>query len=112
MSLKELTAEKHKAAENTAFMQAVFKGGMTEEVWADWTYQKLKFYGILEYMCARYGFMNDLLPLIREEGLRHDYEHMTSDRLIIVRKTTHSYLEYLRGLKDRQLLAHLYSRIP
>jgi len=108
MSLKELTAEKHKAAENTAFMQAVFKGGMTEEVWADWTYQKLKFYGILEYMCARWGHMNDLSALRREEGLRNDFENMATDKIIIVRKTTHQYLEYLRDLTDRQLLAHVY----
>lgn len=108
MSLKDLTAEKHKAAESTAFMQAVFKGGMTETVWADWTYQKLKFYGILEYLCARWGHMNDLSALRREEGLRNDFEKMTPDKLIITRKTTHAYLDYLRDLQDRQLLAHVY----
>mgnify|MGYP003353756242 CR=1 FL=1 len=48
MSLKELTADKHKEAESTNFMRAVFARKLPDNLWADWTYQKALFYGAIE----------------------------------------------------------------
>ena len=48
MSLKELTAEKHKEAETTPFMKAVFDRTLPQDLWIDWTYQKWLFYGAIE----------------------------------------------------------------
>jgi heme oxygenase len=108
MSIKELTAPKHKQAETTKFMQAVFAGKMTPEVWADWTWQKEHFYKIIEYRCGRAGLMNDLMGLHRSDALREDYDDMVHGNLVITRKVTHDYCSYLNSLDPSQLLAHLY----
>ena len=48
MSLKELTKDKHAAAESTPFMKAVFANKMITKVWTDYTYQKQLWYKEIE----------------------------------------------------------------
>jgi len=43
MSLKELTAEKHKLAESTPFMKAVFANTLPKDLWVDFVAQKNSF---------------------------------------------------------------------
>jgi len=76
MSLKELTAEKHKLAESTPFMQAVFKRQLPESLWADWTYQKTLFYGGIEGAAGACRLLGDLPDIRRAFYLYLDFVDM------------------------------------
>jgi heme oxygenase len=110
MSLKELTAEKHRAAENTKFMKAVFERRMTKDVWADWTKQKYLIYREIESRCQENGYLKDLSGIERAERLMDDYSKMIKDTEgFAFRDTTFEYQNYIRNLDAPLLLAHLYT---
>ena len=60
MSLNEITKEVHKAAEETKFMKSVFKKQMTTDVWRDYTYNKMLWYGAIECKARAEGLLDDL----------------------------------------------------
>ena len=60
MSLKDLTWDKHQAAEATDFMKSVFKKKMPTSVWADYTYNKMLWYGAIETKASAEGYLDDL----------------------------------------------------
>lgn len=113
MSLKELTAEKHEAAESTPFMKAVFAKSMPKEVWADWTYQKALFYGAIEGAAGAAGLLHDLPDIRRAFYLYQDFDEMwdkdttrPSFRPVVV-----DYYNYILSIsKDaNRVMAHLYT---
>jgi heme oxygenase len=106
MSIKELTADKHREAETTAFMQAVFKGTMDRKTWADFIWQKAHFYRVIEFHCNRAGYLDDLPSIQRAERLGNDYIEI--GEFTFTRKTTHDYMSYLNYLDEHKMLAHLY----
>ncbi len=112
MSLKELTAEKHKLAESTAFMQAVFNKSLPQDLWIDWTYQKWLFYGAIEGAAGANQLLGDLPDLRRAFYLAMDYQEMNGNnprhefRPVVV-----DYYNYLLSIsKDpNKVMAHLYT---
>jgi glutamate 5-kinase len=76
MSLKELTAHKHREAETTQFMKAVFAKTLPRDHWIDFTYQKTLFYSTIETVATRLGLMSDIEPMRRSALLAQDYEEM------------------------------------
>jgi heme oxygenase len=80
MSLKELTADKHKEAESTLFMKAVFAKTLPADLWADWTYQKALFYGTIEDAANACNLLDDLPDVRRATYLFQDYQEMTSNQ--------------------------------
>ncbi len=112
MSLKELTAEKHKLAESTAFMQAVFNKSLPQDLWIDWTYQKWLFYGAVEGAAGANQLLGDLPDLRRAFYLFMDYNEMNTERKKHeFRPIVVDYYNYLISIsKDpNKVMAHLYT---
>ena len=112
MSLKELTKEKHAAAESTAFMRAVFDKTLPESIWIDWTYQKTLFYGTLEGAAGSNGLLRDLPDIRRAFYIYQDFAEMNQGKLIpSYRPSVIDYHNYLLTIsKDAdKIMAHLYT---
>lgn len=112
MSLKELTAASHEAAEGTKFMKAVFANKMPLDVWADFIYQKSLIYNAIEGVSGALGLLDNLKSLRRTFLLWKDYQIMTNGKHpAIYSQSTIEYYQYLISLypnKDK-ILAHLYT---
>lgn len=113
MSLKELTAEKHKQAETTEFMKAVFAKKLPKDLWADFTYQKSLIYNAIEGIAGANGILQNFPPDIRKtHNLYLDYKGMTSGEIKHVYRTpTIEYYQYLLKLPNNsnKIMAHLYT---
>lgn len=111
MALKELTAEKHKEAESTPFMKAVFKKTLPSSLWADWTYQKWLFYHTIEGAAGSCGLLEDLPDIRRAFYLYCDYQEMTGGNMEHKhRQSAIDYHNYILSIaKDSdKVMAHLY----
>jgi heme oxygenase len=110
MSLKDLTAEKHKLAEATPFMKAVFARTLPKYTWIDWTYQKVLFYNVIEAQCKVAGYLDDLPGIERTHLLMKDYRDMTGGEVKnSFRSSTLDYYKYVLSLDSKDALAHLYT---
>jgi heme oxygenase len=112
VSLKDLTAEKHKLAESTPFMKAVFAQTLPRDIWVDWTYQKWLFYGAIEGAAGANRLLEDLPDLRRAFYLAMDYAEMNgSNPLHEFRPVVVDYYNYLLSIsKDpEKIMAHLYT---
>jgi heme oxygenase len=111
MSLKELTSEKHKQAESTQFMKAVFQGTLSADHWIDYTYQKMLFYKTIEGAAGMNGLLTDLPDINRAFKLFQDYQSMNTDnKKYSFKKSAVDYHNYLLSInKDPvKIMAHLY----
>lgn len=111
MSLKELTKDKHTAAEETKFMKAVFKRNMPKEIWADWTYQKTLFYGTIEGAAGANRLLGDLPDIRRAFYLFQDFsDSWTAKHRPPFRKEAVDYHNYLLSISNdaNRIMAHLY----
>lgn len=111
MSLKELTAEKHKEAESTPFMKAVFAKNLPHNLWVDWTYQKTLFYGAIEGAAGACGLLRDLPDIQRAFYIWQDFEAMSGNTRPAFRQIVIDYYNYLLSIsKDpNKIMAHLYT---
>lgn len=107
MSLKDLTKDKHTEAESTPFMRAVFDKKMPAEVWADFTYNKMIFYGAIEAKGRAEGIMEDLYRIDRAYFLYEDYKVMNLPAT--VKPAVAEYRQYILDLEPGLVLAHLYT---
>jgi hypothetical protein len=114
VSLKDLTKEKHAAAEGTAFMKAVFAKTLPMNLWLDYTYQKYIWYKEIEVAAQRVGLLETLPGIERAPLIMQDYVNMlaTADKLTYrtYKQPSIDYAVYIRSLKDpKQIMAHLYT---
>jgi heme oxygenase len=112
LSLKELTADKHKEAETTPFMKAVFARTLPQDLWIDWTYQKWLFYSAIEGAAGANLLLNDLPDLRRTFYLYMDYKEMnTENKQHSFRPIVIDYYNYLIsiGKEPDKIMAHLYT---
>lgn len=112
MALKDLTAEKHKEAESTPFMKAVFAGTLPFNLWVDWTYQKWLFYGTIEGCAGSNGLLGDLPDIRRTFYLFMDFQEMNKDNLKYeFRPVVRDYQQYLLSIANEpnKIMAHLYT---
>jgi len=108
MSLKDLTAEKHDLAENTAFMKAVFEKKMPLSVWADFTYQKHIIYDMIELKADDYNLLADIQDIKKSKALEADALAMNPNKPKI-RHAVASYYDYLSKLVNpKKIMAHVY----
>ncbi len=108
MSLKELTWDNHQAAEATNFMKAVFKKNMPEEVWAEYTYNKMLWYNAIETKSRAEGFLDDLPGIERSYYLYQDAKDLLKGALPKWRQEAIDYHRYILDLEPGKVLAHLY----
>ena len=112
MSLKDLTKEKHAAAEETKFMKAVFDKTMPMELWVDYTYQKYIWYREIELAAASYGLLDNLPGIGRAQLIMDDYRKMIGNVPVYhtYKEIAKDYAMYIRTLDDpKKILAHLYT---
>jgi heme oxygenase len=109
MSLKELTADKHREAETTQFMKAVFAKTLPRDHWVDFTYQKSLFYSTIEAAATEQGLMSDIEPMRRSALLSQDYEKMDGGAREF-KPAVLKYHNYIQTLTDpTRIMAHLYT---
>ena len=112
MSLKELTAEKHSLAENTAFMKSVFDRSITPAIWTDFLYQKWSFYHSIEIKCKFHGLLKDVKDLYRGSLIYQDYDNNVR-QYGLNRSKLHplvqDYTNYIADLDTNLILAHVYT---
>jgi heme oxygenase len=109
MSLKELTKEKHTEAERTPFMNATIKGKIPKEIWADYTYNKMLWYGAIETKARAEGLLDDLPGIERAYTLYQDVKEMTSGNFPKFRQEAIDYHRYILDLETGKVAAHLYT---
>lgn len=112
MSLKEATAQKHKEAENTPFMKAVFARSLPLSLWTDWTFQKWLFYKAIEMSAQSNQLLHDLPDIQRTQHLFDDYREMNKSNIKhVFREPVIEYYKYLLSIfKDsHKIMAHLYT---
>lgn len=111
MSLKELTLEKHKQAENSKFMQAVFNKKLPLDLWADFLYQKTLIYNIIERVSEVQGILTNFPADIKKtHSLYLDYKALTGGEVKhVYRQPTIDYYQYLLKLNSNKIIAHLYT---
>lgn len=110
MSLKELTAHKHREAEQTGFMQALMKNHLPAEVWTDFVYQKFLFYKTIEGLGGAYCGLNQISEIYRAFLLYQDYTELAKNQQYSYRHPTLAYNAYLQTLdhKPEKIMAHIY----
>jgi heme oxygenase len=112
MSLKELTAERHSLAENTAFMKSVFDRSITTGVWTDFLYQKWSIYHCIETKAKFHGLLDGLSGLVRGPLLYQDYENNVREYRLGYSKShpvVQDYNNYIADLHPSVVLAHVYT---
>jgi heme oxygenase len=108
MSLKELTKEKHTEAERTPFMHATIKGKIPKEVWAEYTYNKMLWYGAIETKARAEGLLDDLPGIDRAFALYQDAKEMLGGEFPKFRQGAIDYQRYILDLPPGKVAAHLY----
>jgi heme oxygenase len=112
MSLKELTAEKHKLAESSAFMKAIFDKKLPQDLWVDWTFQKTFFYDKIETLSGMLGVTSDIPEINRTTLLFQDYtENNVGNKQYSLRQPVKEYVNYLDSISNDpfKITAHLYT---
>jgi heme oxygenase len=112
MSLKDLTWEKHKAAERTVFARKLLKGIDVYD-YARYLFQLAPIYLILENNARNLGILNGLNGIERSEAIRADlFELVGGDHDLEYVPSALTYKEYLESISSdyNKTLAHLYVR--
>jgi heme oxygenase len=112
MSLKDLTKERHKAAETTGFMKAVFDRTLPMSVWIDYTYQKHAWYKAIEMRAQSLGLLDNLPGIERADLILADYKEMDKDDSSRpqLNPVAADYCDYIEALTEpKDVLAHLYT---
>jgi len=108
VTLKELTKNKHTAAETTKFMQCVFNQTLPTKLWNDYTLQRVFIYSAIETKCVNLNLIRRDSDLIRAPKMMNDF--LTSKSEFYCRQVTVDYQNYIRCLSEpQQVLAHLYT---
>ena len=108
MSLKELTKDSHTAAERTPFMKATIKGQIPKEIWAEYTYNKMLWYGAIETKSRAEGLLDDLNGIERAYALYQDAKEMLGGEFPKFRQAAIDYHRYILDLPEGKVAAHLY----
>lgn len=114
MSLREMTAEKHKAAERQEFVKELLGGSITEERYATFLYNLHPIYNVLEAFAMVNGLLGDIPEVRRAPAIQEDYQELwkgsTPPKLC---PTVPKYMQYIKDELSNdpdRLMAHLYVR--
>jgi heme oxygenase len=110
MSLKDLTWENHKKAEQTLFMKALFKRKVSKDLWADFIYNKILWYSAIERKADKKGILINLPDIERTQKLILDHAELTEENTKnVLKNSAIDYEAYIYNLeKEDDILAHLY----
>jgi heme oxygenase len=104
MSLKELTADKHKQAERMPFNVRMFKGELSKKEYLHYLIQQASIFQIIEQKGVPHK------SLLRLKRVFEDIEELLPDvkDVLSTLEVTEGYEKYLQSLSDDDLLPHIY----
>lgn len=115
-TLKDLTAEKHRQAEQHPFIKILFSGEINPKFYATYLYNLHACYNVIEIYAAMNHLLKDVPSEIRRSPLIFDdYKELWDDenQFPKVLDSTTDYLEHIKLLDEieaKNILAHIYVR--
>ena len=116
MSLKEITKELHHEAETTQFAKLLLSGKISKDDYANYLYQLLLVYPIIESGNKLLGHLDKLDGIERSSAILNDFIEIAGNKYTTKWLQTtidyHNYLLQLMNDPDRRHLikAHMYCR--
>src|SRR6056300_1338594 len=115
MTIRELTAEKHKEAENHQFSQLLMSGKISASLYASYLFQMIEIYESLEKFGSDLNLFLDIGQIKRYNNIKKDLDYFDNEQVEYSKKllpNTILYKEYLTSIQNDKLkfLAHIYVR--
>jgi len=104
-SLREATAEAHRAAEQTDIVKLIFSKQINKQQYASLLANQLLYYSAME---KRGSIFSKLENAARTESIITDIIELSESDLKIS-QLSYEYSEYLLTISDKQLWAHIYT---
>ena len=109
MPLRELTHEKHKQAESHVFVRQLFSGQLPPHVYADFLFNKMLRYSVLEHRAHELHLFDDLSGIERSAKMLLDLTTL-SEHHFVRRASTDAYIQHVSSLTDPAVvMAHVYT---
>jgi heme oxygenase len=114
--LREHTNEKHRAVENTEFVQYMLHGNITADDYAVYLQQFHAIYLAIETHAEQAGLLTDLPDIKRADRIRQDIEEqgypvLSEDQLLpAVQKWCQRIRDLYNSDQQKQIFAHVYVR--
>lgn len=113
-TLKELTAEKHREAENQPFIKSIFAGKVDKEKYTDYLYQLRALYHTMEYLADKLNLLSGIEDIKRAKAVEMDFAELANGGMsaYLTKPSTLKYLRYLDSIQNdpEKLMAHIYVR--
>lgn len=109
MSLRDLTHEKHVEAENHVFVKKLFAKELPVEIYADFLFNKMLRYAVLEHKAIEMGVFDTLPNIARTAKMVKDLTTLSCP-VYKKRESTTTYIQHIESLTNPQdVLAHVYT---
>jgi heme oxygenase len=114
--LREHTNEKHRAVENTEFVQYMLHGNITADDYAVYLQQFHAIYATIEHHAEQAGMLTDLPDIKRADRIRQDIEEqgypvLPEDQLLpAVQRWCQRIRDLQAARQEDQIFAHVYVR--
>lgn len=109
MTLRLAIKEKHDRAEHHTFTKVLLSGKISPQTYGDFLYNQLFCYDVLEALAKDCGLLDGLDGIERSKRIAEDLNELGVTSLK-PHQSTVDYIEHIRSLNQKQLLAHLYVR--
>jgi heme oxygenase len=111
-TLKELTSEKHREAENQPFLKTIFAGNVDRKRYSEYLYQLLYVYNVLENKADDFKLFEGIEDIKRAKQIELDWVELArNDPIPRLNASTINYCTYLNELTDKdKIMAHVYVR--
>jgi heme oxygenase len=113
MSLRELTAEKHKVAERQDFVRLLFSGNINPKLYAMYLYNQYNSYLKLERLADDLKLLHDIQDIKRSDYILQDFKELWTDaEFPKVTESVIQYAEYLDSISNysEKIMSHVYVR--
>ena len=113
MSLKELTAERHKSAERQEFVKVLFSGNIDPFFYATFLANQHPTYQILEVCSMQHGLLNGLPDICRSKAIYSDLFELQGEKKPTIVPVVNEYIDHIVNLSNtdpKLLFAHVYVR--
>jgi len=108
MSLRDQIKENHAKAEEHPFIKVLMSGYMPPEVYAEFLYNQLHIYTVLESLAGEAGLLEGVEDICRVPKMESDFlEFGQSPNLS---PSTIEYAQYLHTVPKDKLLGHVYAK--
>lgn len=106
--LRDAIRENHDKAESHCFVKLLLSGYMPPHVYADLLLNHLLCYTELEGIAKQVGVLDGIEDIQRASAIAADYEEFATTGTVF--PATRAYLDYIKNVAPKELLAHVYIR--